>query len=181
MKAAINKLYGSSAGSSGISRRSVQGAAALRRELPGTVSHIANNTVEGLQVNGKYRQYVANILSQKFALSGTYAIFLFIGDYDEDPSTWATSPNLVGTHTVFAALSSAAVVSNNQTISRRDKPDIQVTGTVPLTSMLLVKAQNGDLNSMSPSAVEDYLKDNLHWRVAMVCVDFPRATWCRFG
>jgi hypothetical protein len=39
---------------------------------------------------------------------------------------------------------------------------------MPLTSMLLAKAQTGDLESMAPQVVEDYLTENLHWRVAMV-------------
>lgn len=176
MKAAINKLYGTSAGSSGLSRRNVQGAAVEQRELPGTVSHIESSTVSDEEVNGKYRQYLANILSQKFALNGSYAIFLFLGDYDDDPSAWATSPNLVGTHAVFAALSSAEASSNSQTKQRRDQPSIQVTGTMPLTSMLLAKAQSGDLDSMDLDAVADYLTDNLHWRVAMVRIIFPCAS-----
>lgn len=41
---------------------------------------------------------------------------------------------------------------------------------MPLTSMLLAKVQTGDLDSMDPDEVENYLKYNLHWRVAMVSV-----------
>lgn len=127
-----------------------------------------SDTIPDEVVGGKYRQYLANILSQKFALNGSYAIYLFIGDFDDSASSWATSPNLVGTHAVFAALSGVDAKSNPQAKVRRSDSAIQVTGSMPLTSMLLTKAQSGDLDDMSPSTVEDYLKDNLHWRIGMV-------------
>ena len=167
MKAAINRLYGSSAGSSELAKRNSDDASIQRRVLPAAVSHIASNSVDDEQVDGKYRQYLANILSQKFALDRSYAIFLFMGDYDEDPSTWATSPNLIGTHTVFAAMSKAEETTSKAR-QRREMKDIVVTGSMPLTSMLLAKAQNGELDSMALETVTEYLKENLHWRVAMV-------------
>ena len=154
VKLAINKLYANTAGSSGLSKRTI----------PGAVSAIQTDTIPDEVVNGKHRQYVANIRSQKFALNSTYAIYLFIGNFDDSPSAWATSPNLVGTHAVFAALPSADSPKNS-------KPVIPVTGAIPLTSMLLAKAQAGDLDSMGPEAVGKYLSDSLHWRVATVRSD----------
>ena len=134
-------------------------------EVPASVSEIEN--VPNEVVRGRHRQYLANILSQKFALNGSYAIYLFIGDFDDNPSAWATSPNLVGTHAVFGALAGMDDGTNSQSHSLRSKPPIPVTGSIPLTSMLLAKAQSGELHDMSPQTVEDYLTDNLHWRVGM--------------
>lgn len=142
----------------------------MKCELPGAFSDIDIGAVPEEQVDGKYRQYLVNILSQKWALNSTYAIFLFLGDYDDNPATWATSPNLVGTHTIFAALTSAAASAGSSSKQRRDTSDIQITGSMPLTSMLLAKVQSGDLDSMNPDTVQDYLRENLHWRVAMVCI-----------
>ena len=137
------------------------------REVPGAVSEIEAGDVPNEVVNGKHRQYLANILSQKFALNGSYGIYLFMGDFDGNPATWATSPNLIGTHAVFAGLSTVDAASSPQAQSLRSKPAIQVTGTMPLTSMLLAKAQSGELADMAPQTVETYLTDNLHWRIGM--------------
>lgn len=166
-KAAINKLYGSSAGSSGLSKRTPNEWSVEDRAVPAAASEIEVMKVPGEVVRGRYRQYLANILSQKFALNGSYAIYLFIGDFEDAPSAWPTSPNLVGTHVVFDALSKDDANGDAQSNSFRSKPAIQVTGTVPLTSMLLTKARSGELAGMAPRTVEEYLTDNLHWRVGM--------------
>jgi tyrosinase len=107
---------------------------------------------------------MANILSQKFALNGSYAIYVFIGDFDDTPSAWSTSPNLVGTHAVFGAIDMTSSTTSKVMAS---KPGIQVTGSVPLTSVLLTKARAGEIADLAPATVEQYLTDNLHWRVSM--------------
>ncbi|KAK3683147.1 hypothetical protein LTR37_020509 [Vermiconidia calcicola] len=146
VKEAINKLYGSSMGNSGLSPRGLRDRAA----------------------DGRQRQYLANIVSQKFALDGSYAVYLFMGDFDDTPSSWATSPNLVGTHAVFGALSSSdGIASTPRSRVRRSDSEIQVAGTMPLTSMLLAKMESGELANMKLATVEGYLTYNLHWRVDM--------------
>lgn len=123
------------------------------------------------------RQYTANILVQKFALPGSLAIYVFLGDFDDTPAAWSTAPNLVGTHAVFTGMSGAvqaAVKSAKKGKGKgrvkavEGKPSIPVTGTVPLTSTLLEKVSSGELEDMSPGSVEEYLKENLKWRVALV-------------
>lgn len=167
VKAAINSLYGSSAGSSGLSRRALTARSAQDREVPETVSGAQVENVPDEVEHGKNRQYLANILSQKFALNGSYGIYLFMGDFDDTPSAWATSPNLVGTHAVFGGLFTVDAATSPQSQSAETKPAIQVTGSMPLTSMLIAKAETGELAGMAPETVEDYLTDNLHWRVGM--------------
>lgn len=167
VKATINKLYGNSAGSSGLSKRGLGIRQLKDREVPAAASEMEVAKIPGEVVRGKHRQYLANIQSQKFALNGTYAIYLFIGEFDDTPSAWATSPNLVGTHAVFGPLSTIDGDKSTHSISFRRKPAIQVTGTVPLTSMLLAKAHSGVLAGMAPQTVEEYLRENLHWRVGM--------------
>jgi tyrosinase len=167
VKAAINRLYGSSFGNTGLSRRSVGSEVASGLAVPAGSRVSEIELIPDEVTDGKHRQYLANILSQKFALNGSYAIYVFIGDFDDTPSAWATSPNLVGTHAVFAALSRVDAASNPQAMTMANSA-IQVTGTMPLTSMLLVKAESGELQSMRPSVVEDYLEKNLQWRVGMV-------------
>jgi len=165
IKAAINILYGSSSGSSsGLSKR--QDSTVPKHPL--REGYIADDVADEV-VDGKNRQYLATILSQKFALNGSYAIYVFMGEFDDTPSAWATSPNLVGTHAVFAALNRVDAVSNPQLKAKiSHHPEIDVTGTMPLTTALLGKAESGELSSMNPNVVEDYLEANLHWRVGMV-------------
>ena len=122
--------------------------------------------------NGKHRQYLANILSQKFALNGSYAIYLFMGAFDDTPTAWPLSPNLVGTHAVFATLSGADAADSPQLRRRTNGSPLQVTGTIPLTSMLLAKVEAGDLPCMDAETVVPYLTANLEWRVGMVCESY---------
>ena len=169
VKAAINQLYSSSAGSSGLSKRAANGHRTHERDVPNALSNSHFNAVTGEMDDGKYWQYLANIVSEKFALNGSYAIYLFLGDFDDTPSAWSTDPNLIGTHAVFAALTGVDAASNPQTKFRRSSSAVQVTGTMPLTSMLVAKVQTGELASMDPDTVAPYLQANMQYRVGTVC------------
>ncbi|KAK5684305.1 hypothetical protein LTS10_004172 [Elasticomyces elasticus] len=162
VKAAVNRLYGSSAGSSGLSGRAVDLHQPLEREVPGASDPNVQAPAE--VANGKYQEYIANIVSQKFAMNGSYAIYVFMGDFSDEPSEWSMSPNLVGTHGVFAALSAVDATSKSNMLRRQMDSTIQVTGTLPLTSMLLAKVQSGELPCMDIPTVTAYLNENLHWR-----------------
>lgn len=174
VRTAINKLYGDSAGSGGIrgspTRRWFKDHAVQEREVP-TESDSASSTAaaSGDIDDGKHREYLANIVSQKFAMGTSYAIYIFLGDFDDDPRCYNLAPNLVGTHGVFAA--SAADDDDNpqaKLVRRMEMAPILVTGTMPLNSMLLAKVQTGELGSMDSHDVEDYLNDKLQWRIAFV-------------
>lgn len=157
VRSAINRLYGSSAGSSTISRRSTVNGNEKRSLRP---------------AHSKQRQYQANILSDKHALNGSYAIYIFLGaPPSADSKSWPTAPNLAGTHAVFAALTSQEAEKNRSVKSKtkRMDSDVRVTGTVPLTSMLLDKVAEGELACLEEADVEAYLVGKLSWRVAMVC------------
>ncbi|KAK4892683.1 hypothetical protein LTR49_028562 [Elasticomyces elasticus] len=162
VKAAVNRLYGSSAGSSGLSGRAVDLHQPLEREVPGASDPDVQAPAE--VTNGKYQEYIANIVSQKFAMNGSYAIYVFMGDFSDEPTEWSMSPNLVGTHGVFAALSAVDATSKSNMLRRQMDSTIQVTGTLPLTSMLLAKVQSGELPCMDIPTVTAYLNENLHWR-----------------
>jgi tyrosinase len=118
----------------------------------------------GMLVDGHLQQYIANIVSQKHTLNGSYAVYVFVGDFDDRPCEWPLSPNLAGTHAVSANL---MVEQKLGAMKAAEKP-IKVTGAIPLTDMLLTKVQAGELKSMEGNSVEAYLQANLHWRVATV-------------
>lgn len=153
VKRAINKLYGSNASAGGPLERATQAA-----------SKQAVDSSPGKLSDGCLRQYTANIVSQKFAMNGSYAIYLFLGDFEQDPSTWPLSKNLAGTHAVAASLASVDTVNARLAAFST----VKVTGAVPLTDSLVSKVQAGELASMNTSTVEVYLRENLKWRVATV-------------
>lgn len=121
-------------------------------------------TTPGMLVNGCLRHYVANIVSQKFTLNSSYAIYVFVGDFDDNPATWSLSKNLAGTHAVAASM--ASTDSANARPAAFSK--IKVTGAVPLTETLLSKVKTNELASMDVGTVEKFLSENLKWRVATV-------------
>lgn len=155
VRAAVNKLYGTSSGSSTINKRVIDNSTAVAEHVAGAI-----NSTTGLS-----NQYICNIVSQKFAMNGSYAIYLFLGNVSGDASTWATSNQLIGTHAVFASLTPS---SQQQAKAMGMDMDLKITGTVPLTTALINAVTAGKLRSLKASDVQPYLTANLNWRVAMM-------------
>ncbi len=110
-------------------------------------------------VNNEYREWIANIHTEKQALNGTFFIDLFFGDLPDDTTTWAYATDLVGTMSVFAAPGSA--------MAGMDMTGKHTSGTVPLTSALAQKVGSGELASLEPSEVKPYLLAHLHCGIVM--------------
>lgn len=159
--AKIRELYGSNAVSSGPLKRSIT----AQRVSQGATKQQVQAT-PGEVVDGRLQHYIANIVSQKYAMNSSYAIYLFLGDVQsEDPKAWPLCPNMVGTHAVFAGFAKETSPSKR---SVAHHSSAKVTGSIPLTDGLLNKVHNGDLSDMSNAAVASYLRLNLRWRVALV-------------
>jgi tyrosinase len=178
VKAAINKLYGSNSGNDSLlSKRFFD----FGPPEPESGSNFAPTKRDTSTKYGptKRREYIANIVSDKFSCNGSYAVYIFLGTFDAlDPACWPTQPNLVGTHAVFATVPQEATDSGQST-KRAVKAGIQVTGTIPLNSALLEKAKAGEMRSRDPGHVEDYLTKNLQYRVARVSFNPPPPTSSR--
>lgn len=160
--AKIRELYGSNAASGGPLKRTAQ----VQRVSQAASKQTLKAAPGEVLADGRLQHYVANIVSQKFALEGSYAIYLFLGDVQsEDPQTWPLCPNLAGTHAVFNGYSKGKTANT-------DTPTgyglVKVTGSIPLTDGLLSKVSGGDLSGMSNEDVEAYLEKNLTWRIATV-------------
>jgi tyrosinase len=112
--------------------------------------------------------YTADIVSQKFAVNGSYAIYVFLGNVSDDASAWPLAPNLVGTHGIFTGKSRPMADSRDGPQSFEVGPTVKVTGSVPLTSALLDRVRSGELVGMDESAVQSFLSEQLHWRIAKV-------------
>jgi tyrosinase len=167
VKAAINKLYGSSTGNDSLLSKRFFDFGPPEPES-GSQSGPAKRDAPTNYGPTKRREYIANIVSDKFSCNGSYAVYIFLGTFDaSDPACWPTQPNLVGTHAVFATVPQEAT-NDGQSTKRAAKSGIQVTGTIPLNSALLEKAKAGEMRSRDSGHVEDYLTNNLQYRVARV-------------
>lgn len=121
-------------------------------------------------VDGQYQHYVANIISEKFAVNGSYSIYFFLGAVDDDPKCWPIASNLVGTHGVFAGL--PVVDAQASGLQAGSGNSLLVSASIPLTDGLLIKVAKGELSSMKREIVAAYLQQNLRWRAAAVSVSF---------
>ncbi|KAA8573382.1 hypothetical protein MFRU_053g00020 [Monilinia fructicola] len=155
---AINLLYGSTAPAKTISRRGspVFPARVVEREVEANSSY----NLPVLATDGQYTEWIANIQVQKYALDKSFFVHVFLGPFNDDPASWSFEPNLVGTHCVFAKLSTDGSVAAD--------PNQMVTGTIPLTSALLDKISKKKLESLDAEDVEPYLKENLKYRISLL-------------
>jgi tyrosinase len=163
VKAAINKLYGSNTGNDSLLSKRF-----FDFDAPAPVSGLSQRDAAAYNGPPKRREYIANIVSDKFSCNGSYAVYIFLGTFDSsDPVSWPTQPNLVGTHAVFAMIPQE-VKDDAQKAKRAALSGIQVTGTIPLNSALLERFKAGEMRSREPSSVEEYMTNNLQYRVARV-------------
>jgi tyrosinase len=164
VKAAINKLYGSNTDSL-LSKRFFD------LDTPDSESDLTKRDATPRSAPPKRREYIANIVSDKFSCNGSYAVYIFLGNFDSsDPKCWPTQPNLVGTHAVFTMIPQDGA-DDAQKAKRDAMSGIQVTGTMPLNSALLERFKAGDLRSRKPESVEEYVANNLQYRVARVSLN----------
>lgn len=161
MKAAINKLYGSNTGNENLlSKRFF--------DFGDSESTLSERDAGPKRPPPKRREYIANIVSDKYSCNGSYAVYIFLGNFHgNNAKSWPTSSNLVGTHAVFAMIPQEAE-KHGRNVKREALSGVQVTGTMPLTNALLEKAKAGEMRSMQPEHVEEYMANNLQYRVARV-------------
>ncbi|KAB8292555.1 hypothetical protein EYC80_008264 [Monilinia laxa] len=112
----------------------------------------------------KYREYIANIRAPKHILHQTYRVRIFLGDFDSDPTTWATEQATIGT---FSSFGKDPQTTGCGKCIKDEARSLMISGTVPLTPILLKLYQKGDLGSLETENVIPYLRQNLHWRVTL--------------
>lgn len=149
VRSAISKLYGNTAGSSTVTRRDVSDNVGA-----------AKGAQEASTGNGNSYEWACNIVSQKFQMNGSYAVYLFLDAPSDDSTQWSSDPNFCGTHGVFANFADDDNIGMSQM-------DLKVTASLPLTTSLINKVASGEISSLAPSVVEPYLNKNLHWRIKM--------------
>ncbi|KAK5746411.1 hypothetical protein LTR17_000791 [Elasticomyces elasticus] len=154
----INKLYGPSAtATAGSSKRTAAPepvAAAEPIATPGPVLGERQSSTPLKADNGSLFQYVANIQTPRYALNGSYYIFLFNGEPStEVPTEWITDAHLIGPMGVLAQ-------------ANKTEMNLIAGGSVPLTRSLTAAVNAGALPDLTEDTAVPYLKDNLKWRVA---------------
>jgi len=153
----VNKLYGPSAtATAGSSKRTAAPEPVAVPDAEATPEPILLERQGGpvTAPNGSLYQYVANIQTPRYALNGTYSVYLFNGlPTSEDPTSWVLDPNLIGPMGVLS--------QPNMTAS-----DLIAAGSIPLTRTLTNAVTGGLLSGLTEALVVPYLVAALQWRVA---------------
>lgn len=124
-------------------------------KIPDEFSHLVKDRT--------YTEWIANLRTIKHGLNQTFRVYIFLGDFNPDSSTWPTEYNVVGRFTVLGR-----EIDTSCDKCQQDRDDeLVVTGTVPLTSALLQDIVAQQLGSLEPSEVQPYLERHLHWRVTV--------------
>lgn len=164
LTATINKLYGQSTVSHKTKRTT--DILEIGEVVDGVINGVAE-TIEKLVQPGqidadaakkdqKRFEYTANIKIDKCALGGSGSIYLFIGDFNDEPDQWRTDEHLAGASPLFV-MDSGAVANG---VSK------DIYAAVSLTRELEQRVASKDLGCMDPSEVIPYLSENLQWRIA---------------
>ncbi|KAK0748117.1 hypothetical protein B0T21DRAFT_446901 [Apiosordaria backusii] len=168
LRRAINRLYGTSSPANMFLRElRAQGIKGGRGKggtsrIGGESQHhpagdVASET--GEVEDDTYREWIVKIRAKKQALDGPYSIYFFFGNPPEDKGDWAQAENHVGTMGVFAA-DGAGMGGMAEAMGQ-----LEVSGTVPLTTGLIRAVQEGDLEGLEQEEVVAYLREKLVIRV----------------
>lgn len=99
------------------------------------------------------RLYQINVRASKNSVQSSYFIDFFHGNpTNEDPATWPTDSNLIGTHTVMS-------------MALPNLPTVKTTGVVALNVHLVSLVEQGALKTMDEVDVLPFLKKEMTWRV----------------
>ncbi|PVF98760.1 Di-copper centre-containing protein [Serendipita vermifera] len=112
-----------------------------------------------------YLEWVASVTASKYASKSSFSVFIFLGNFNSDPSEWSVDPNLVGRHAVFANNVETTGCERCQTSAAEGGV---VTGTVPLTAALAQRLGQNKIDNLTPEEVTPYLQKELHWRIQLV-------------
>lgn len=146
----VNKLYGPNA-------NAVAGSSKRDAEAEPVVPTLARDILPGnplVASNGSLFQYVCNIHTPRYALNGSYIVYLFNGKpCSEDPTTWPADTKLIGPMGVMA--------TDGMTDS-----NLIAAGSVPLTRTLQSIVGTGLLSALTEAIVVPFLTKNLEWRIS---------------
>ncbi|KAJ6261097.1 Tyrosinase [Drechslerella dactyloides] len=106
--------------------------------------------------DGKYHEWTTNVRLNKYVAGGPYLINFYVGEPTEGVE-WTDDPNFAGSYYLF---------SKNGTCMGCP-PESVVTGSVPLTDILIQCAKNGHIQDLTPESVIPYLRNRIQWRIQL--------------
>ncbi|OCL11103.1 Di-copper centre-containing protein [Glonium stellatum] len=112
-------------------------------------------------------QWNVTIRVEKFALNGSFTIFVFLGDFCPDPASWHHEANMVGSDSIFAN----RTIAHCENCQKQEESKLLDSDTIPLTTPLVTYWRNQEevqgirVESLDPPHVIPFLRRNLHWRV----------------
>lgn len=132
-----------------------------------TSSIFPDRDLTDLTTHGKYLEWIVNVKVEKHCLGGTFTVHIFLGEFErEDPSTWRSTENKVGSFNVLGDTENSGCGKCNRDRER----NLVVTGQVPLTLALAERYLAGQVANLKPEGVIPYLQTHLHWRVTFVSI-----------
>ncbi|KAF3936955.1 Tyrosinase [Dactylella cylindrospora] len=117
-----------------------------KRSLSSRIPH-----AQGLVKDHKYYEWTADIRINKYIAAGPYLINIYIGAPGTDD--WTEDPNFVGSYYVF---------SKNGTCHDCTK-DAMITGSVPLTNVLIQCAKNGHITGLVSAGLSQSSMPQTHF------------------
>lgn len=155
--ATVNSSSGSSTiavKSSGTGSAIVDAGNGTSPAFPTNTASLKGNSTPLRANNGSSYQYTCNIETPRYALNGSYSVFVFNGEpEDSNPATWTFDKNLIGPAGILAQ-------------PGMTEKNITVTMGVPLTRTLVYAYTQGKIADLTEDSVDEYLQQNLRWRVA---------------
>lgn len=148
----INGLYGPNGNKvAGSSKRDALLDDLVGKAVEGLEDALPGNPLAA--ANGTLFQYFANVQSPRYALGGSYVIYVFNGNpTSEDPTSWVFDQNLIGPIGVVAqdGMEGSNLITSNQ---------------IPLTRTLQGLVDGGALSAMTEAIIAPFLTKNLQWRI----------------
>ncbi|PVF95429.1 Di-copper centre-containing protein [Serendipita vermifera] len=166
---ASNVASSAASTATGAATTAAHGIAAI---VPASVSVAASKSAEftdfsaaggsTVQDHKHYLEWIANITVEKYATKSSFFVYIFLGDFNPDPTKWGEDPNLVGTHVIFANNMDFTGCERCRDAAEQHK---LVTGTIPLTGAIGDRLGIDRLLSLGPDQIVPYLQRELHWRI----------------
>ncbi|KAL1582012.1 hypothetical protein WHR41_09259 [Cladosporium halotolerans] len=120
----------------------------------GTASPLRENSTPLRANNGSSYQYICHVQTPRYALNGSYSVFLFNGEPENpDPTSWSFDKNLIGPAGVLAQ-------------PGMTEKNITAYYGIPITRTLVYEYTRGGIADLTPKNVDTYLQQKLRWKVA---------------
>lgn len=129
------------------------GLSSLVDQIMGGVEDLLDSFIDA--ATGNAYEYSCNIQTPRYALNGSYYVWVFNGaPTSESPAEWSSDKNLIG---MMGVLSTPDYMPGH---------DMLITGQIPLTRALRSLVTLGSLLGMDEEKILPFLTKHLEWRIS---------------